>query len=340
METKIKNSLNAAFHSLPDHIQEWLASEAITLLIAEINTKLGFKNEKRSVVPRLILRLTVQDLDPRDFINELSHELDISFQAAQTLTKELEDKVLSPIEIELRNSVGVDIKLMYFGQATAKKSIPSIPMGGTPMPTFVEESVTIKPVELPKGPDTTSWLRPKPITESTSSPKSSVPESPLAQTAAQPKIDGGLKIDLKKFEIKDGEGNETPFILHQETSLKSIQPQFTKEKPALNLKIQNSPTPEKPAAPKPISVRLETPYPRPTPITPQPKPSISETLKTVHYSNFLTPLEKEKVASKPISPVISQSPAAPQIETKKVILNPSLTNFKADGNTIDLRKKL
>ena len=113
-------NLGTAFTSLPQSVREWLTDENVALFVDEINTKLGFDidNPQSEIIPHLVLRLCVQDLEPRDFINELSHYLDIGFESAKTLTKEIEERILKPIEAPLKIDVGVDLKLLYFTNPT------------------------------------------------------------------------------------------------------------------------------------------------------------------------------------------------------------------------------
>src|SRR3989338_2829946 len=119
-------NISSAIQSLPEHVWDWLTSDAVTLSITEINNRLGFKSERRQIIPSLILKLVTQNLDPMDFINELSHELNIGFQAAKAIAEEIESRVLKPIESELRRDVGVDVKLIYFGNPSAQRAEPPI----------------------------------------------------------------------------------------------------------------------------------------------------------------------------------------------------------------------
>ncbi len=91
--------------------------KALCLLL---NKKLGIKNEKRRIVPRLIIRLVLKDLEPGDFINELAAALNMNDQAAKALAQEIEEKIFNPIALGLRQSIGLDIKLIYFGKPSER----------------------------------------------------------------------------------------------------------------------------------------------------------------------------------------------------------------------------
>lgn len=116
-----QNLSAAAFDSLPQSIKDWVSSMQATYLIMDMNKRLGLKGDKASVIPSLVFRLITQSIDPLDFINELSYELNISFQVAKSITQDIETNLLKPIEAELKKDVGVDVKLIYFAQPAERK---------------------------------------------------------------------------------------------------------------------------------------------------------------------------------------------------------------------------
>ncbi len=118
--TELKESLTETFYALPEAIQSWLASRQATIFISEINKKLGLKEEKRGILPRLIMRLILKDLEPANFINELSAALNMNYQAAKALVQEIEEKIFNPIAAGLKRDVGLDVKLIYFGKPSER----------------------------------------------------------------------------------------------------------------------------------------------------------------------------------------------------------------------------
>ncbi len=122
------------FQNLPEAIKNWLASSHATDAIAAINKKLGIKEARRSILPQLILRLVVNDLEPQDFINELSGELKINYPTAKALTEEIESKILKPIENPLQQELSIDMKLLY---------------GGAPAPIAAPKAVVETPAPAP-----------------------------------------------------------------------------------------------------------------------------------------------------------------------------------------------
>lgn len=239
-------------------------------------TQFGIEDEKDIVIPTLVLRLCVQDLDPRDFVNELSHQLNVDFAKAKEITQVIEEIILRPIETELRRDVGVDIKYLYFGQPGAPLSQSMNAPIASQTKEIKQEPIPIKVTETPSGPNVSAWLKPKIEVSSPTTSPTSPPPPPQPKTPPKPISNGGAKIDLEHFEIKGGE----PFILHQE--LGSTPASETQNiSPGLTFKIQTPPSPNgKPMPQKPVSVKLEAP-------------------RTVNYSDFRTPLPALPTPPKP-----------------------------------------
>lgn len=207
-------NLGTAFISLPQSIREWLIDENVALFVDEINTKLGFNDisdSKSEIVPHLILRLCVQDLEPRNFINELSHELNISFESAKTLTKEIEEKILKPIEAPLKIDVGVDLKLLYFanpnmrqvtrdmGQETEKQAeLPKSIIEASPAP--IPQSIKTPELEPPHTkPFILHQETPIPSANSGQATQPSFSyKVPISQTPAKPTPPPRARIEVPK----------------------------------------------------------------------------------------------------------------------------------------------
>ena len=173
-------NLFAAYQSLPESIQKWLSDENVVLIISEINQKLSLAidDERAEIIPHLILRLCVQDLEPRNFINELSHELNISFDSAKILTQEIEERILKPIEAPLKIDVGVDLKLLYFANPTLRPS------------GFAEQAKNI--TETLPSQNLTSKIS-QPETPNTQHPTSNIQEKPFILHNEEPTIPQTLR---------------------------------------------------------------------------------------------------------------------------------------------------
>src|SRR3989344_286811 len=164
------------FLDLSEPIRTWLASSEIVYVIVDINRKLNFKGEKMRVIPTLVLRLVLNDLPPENFVSELGDKLGLSFSAAKILAQEIEERVLRPIEVPLRNEIGIDIKAIYLN---AEQSAPTPP---SPAPSFsVERPVPIRTV-TPPVPAPRPYVPPPPI------PPVASPSVPLGTSRTEPPL--------------------------------------------------------------------------------------------------------------------------------------------------------
>src|SRR3989344_245203 len=125
-ELQNPQALHDIFVALPKRIKDWFGSDQVGYIVEEISNRLALDEEKTTVIPGMIFRLLVQDLEPIDFINELALELGIDFPTAKTIAEDIEKKVWRPIECDLRRDVGVDLKLIYFGKPSAKRAEPKL----------------------------------------------------------------------------------------------------------------------------------------------------------------------------------------------------------------------
>ncbi|MBI3046215.1 MAG: hypothetical protein HYY86_01550 [Candidatus Harrisonbacteria bacterium] len=302
-----QTNIYSAIQSLPEHVWDWLTSDVATLSITEINNRLGFKSEKRQIIPSLILKLVTQNLDPMDFINELSHELNISFQAAKAIAEEIESRVLKPIETELRRDVGVDVKLIYFGKPSAQRAEPKIP----------EEKISpIGPIR-PIGQVETA---PSPLPSDLSAKALASAETLAKEGPPKPIISGPTEWEKLRREEKISPigpigpigqpAPAAPFILHQETPVAPLTPK-TKAEPSLNIKVkdyyQNAGEEKKLSGPVPVQVEYST----------------EQKTRVVHYNEMRTPLTNIGTPKAP--------PSENRVDLRKFA--------RPDINTLDLRKK-
>jgi len=119
--------LQQALQDVPSSIKSWTGSDKTVRFIANLNEMLGLKQERRRIVPRLILRLIVKDLHPAEFINTLSQELQIGPESARTIAAEVKEHVLLPIQPAL-DEWDVDIDLIDTAHAgTLQRVVPQEP---------------------------------------------------------------------------------------------------------------------------------------------------------------------------------------------------------------------
>lgn len=129
-----KPTLRQKFERLPELARVWLASEEATFIIIELNQRLGLDGVLIEVIPNSITRLAVRELEPKEFINDISDGLGIEWIVAQGIAQEIERKILRPVEIPLRNEVGVDIKAIFLAKPPAAfaPTPPTPPRVGAP----------------------------------------------------------------------------------------------------------------------------------------------------------------------------------------------------------------
>lgn len=324
-----KNNIAEQFSALPESIRKWLSSEELVFIISDIETKLGLSDEKILIIPNLILRLVVQDLDPQNFINELAKELGVDFSVAKTITEDIEKSALRPIAAELRDKLGLEVKVIYYGkEGVEKKTAPSIVSAPKAAPIPVPSAAGAIPSALPK----TAEPQAKPMSPLTFTPSPLPPAkpampSPATATAAQP---------IRKEELTHE--SAAPFILHQEsspTAAPSLNPNASAgmsgapqssslPKSSLTMKVQNyfqaAGAPER-TVNKPISIKVEA-------------PSAQQAITQTE--------QKISVTKQPIAPVSVPKPEIPATQMNQPVmpkLQPAQTNAPASqipaANTAD-----
>ena len=88
-----------------------------------MNRQLGIKDDLGVVIPMLVMDLVMGRVSPKNFVSELSHRLDLSHSSARIVAQEIEDKMLRPIENDLRTELGIDIGLLRFPAEESPKSL-------------------------------------------------------------------------------------------------------------------------------------------------------------------------------------------------------------------------
>ena len=362
------------FNSLPRRIKEWLSSEPVSYLIHDINNRFDFKNEKVVIIPNLILYLVVKNLDPLNFLYELSQKLSINFDQAKKIAGEIEESILKPVKMDLRD-IGINIQMIQYGKpelqniekpapstltSASTETVPLRPtvqasaMPHVPMQKSFKDFVIRKPGEvIPETKKEEIKIEPKPVIDLGS----------FEIKGAAPKIPTEQKLTSKP----EPAAPSAPFILHQHDQQEIQQVPFKKFsiKPELNVRVENyfqTPEPKKPA----ITAKIELPQSRNLersdlpnikqpqskevgPLTVAAQPLNNGKTRIVHYDGYRTPLSNIGTAKKEPETNINLSdknntalPVINQTLTKEI---PSenkidLRKFtKSDENTVDLRKK-
>ncbi|KKK56701.1 hypothetical protein LCGC14_3061880, partial [marine sediment metagenome] len=99
--TLAQSSLQNTLQEVPEDIRSWISSEKTTYFMMELNEKLGLREERVRIIPRLLLRLEVKDLHAAEFVDAISQELTIGPEKAKSIAIELKENILKPIEASL-----------------------------------------------------------------------------------------------------------------------------------------------------------------------------------------------------------------------------------------------
>ncbi len=152
MADELKNSATDWLETMPEAIQDWLGSAALTYLIMDLNRRLGLDGVKISTIPYLIFRIANKELTPGKLIESLSKELLLDQLRAAAVAKEIEEKMLRPIEVPLRKESGVDIKMIYLGaQLPNRPTSPLNPPVYRPTPSIpIPPPIPPRPVTPPQ----------------------------------------------------------------------------------------------------------------------------------------------------------------------------------------------
>lgn len=118
-------NLQELLKNVPDGIRDWLGSEKTTYSIIAINKKFGIGREKIQIIPTLILRLEVRNLQPQNFAAELSKEFNRPLEELKPIIEEIKKNILLPIDAELFKW-GVDIRQISAAPATGWAQGPKI----------------------------------------------------------------------------------------------------------------------------------------------------------------------------------------------------------------------
>jgi len=126
-----------AVKSLPQEMRSWLASEATSEELRKLNSELDLQDEEKLLIPHLLFRLVVKDLEPQHFAETLSDWLDISPSFTNTIVAEIKERLLSPIALQLRDW-GVEIHLIKPMEITEERPIVVAPSPPPPQyqPTY------------------------------------------------------------------------------------------------------------------------------------------------------------------------------------------------------------
>lgn len=104
--------LRLKLNKVPSEIKLWIGSDQAVEYIKSINQHFNLINKnQKNVIPQLILRLEIKDLEPQYFSGELSHKLGIDKDKAIIIVNEIRRIILNPIKKYLED-YDIDIGLL------------------------------------------------------------------------------------------------------------------------------------------------------------------------------------------------------------------------------------
>lgn len=336
------------FDALPENLKKELLADKNVQLISNTCKDYGIPEEKVKDVALLVGEVFLGYMKPEEIASELHEFFQIDLQKANFIEIELKQKLF--------NALKTDLEKVYNPPKIAEEIEEEVAPAIMKMESFDQAQVKKEAVPLAAMPS-----QPAPIIQKNYEQK--IPPMGMGTAALQTQPAKAEQIAPITAEMPFDQAQDKPFIIQTRVeAVKPIVPQFPKETPSLNLQVEASLVQKAPAI-KPISVRLETEqpdnikfkmpvFPQPAtlrqsseqangkqqvpqmpialkPIAPQPEKPMSalkptvEQPRTVHYSNFKTPLTPMGVPKKP--------------EPKKEDYINLTTFTKVSGNTVDLR---
>ncbi|PIT92714.1 MAG: hypothetical protein COU08_00940 [Candidatus Harrisonbacteria bacterium CG10_big_fil_rev_8_21_14_0_10_42_17] len=246
--------IRSAFLELSEPVRDWLTSDRASALVIAMNKKLDLFGSDISVIPRLITRLVVGDIHPKNFPAMLAGELGIDFPQAQELAKEIDEEILRPIANQLRDEAEVEVRDIYLGEAEV---LPDERRSSLIAPELSErtyrDNATIRVQDV--VPQASSQPPPLPD-ESFSLPGAIAPE-PSPESPKE-------------------ESQDKPFMIHEEkplfTAPENGGPSFSFERDRKTTSSETIPSP---------TARIHSS-----------KPGTAR--RVIHYSNLRTLLDKKK----------------------------------------------
>ncbi len=176
---------------LSGNLREWLASVQLMLITIDLNQRLGISGKKETVIPLALWKLVSGQIEPTQFVPELSRDLEISPSAAKALAQEIEEKMLRPIEFPLRSELGIDIKTIYLSEPAheqPKEQISATPTVLIPSPEVAHPQESKANLNAGQAPEATLPNRVPPIQSPVYSPIPATPK-PMPTQPPAPKVE-------------------------------------------------------------------------------------------------------------------------------------------------------
>ncbi|MBI5147567.1 MAG: hypothetical protein HZA37_00220 [Parcubacteria group bacterium] len=261
-------------------IREWIGSDQVVAVIDELVRKYGVSEKKISVIPRLILRVTLKMTEPQNFTQELAEKLNVSLTAAVAIAEEMKEKIFLPIRKQLADD-DTDINLI-------KTTLPGAGIDHKPAIEYKRPELT--PAAAPLPPPPQEKLVARPITEiKPIEPPPATPTRPAEVAAMLAEKIAVAASPVSAGPARGGAGEPAPFVLHEEKE-SGFQPILETKKVAFTpagAAFGGAGEAKKTA--RPVAARLEIGEEADTATKSEAKAEAPKQ-RVVHYGEFRTPV--------------------------------------------------
>jgi len=164
----LRDKVKKVFPKIPEDIKELLSGTSLVDIVDEIADQFLIDESSANIVIEACTRLLIADIGPTEFIPLLQEDLDIDEERANTLAKELNQKIFAPVKTSL---LVLHTKVAQ-PQTTPERNAPA------------SSVATLAPGLSQRVAEKQSIAKPDAVTESTKS----VFEQKLGKTFAAPSI--------------------------------------------------------------------------------------------------------------------------------------------------------
>ena len=225
-------------------------------MVRTINQHFNIPQESETVLPKLLARLEVGDIEPDYFAGELADELKLDREKALGISAEVKRTVLGPLKKDF-SDIGTDISLLdKFQIPTIKGLSPSTAVTKTDAPKIIQDVSVAppKPTSLPS----VGWSQmapppaaPKATPAPASAAASASPRPTAVAMSATPKP---MSAAVPTSTVSTPAAEPAPVMLHEDTTFKAAEKNagFTLTRPGGGAEVHmgsgsSVPTPPRPA---------------------------------------------------------------------------------------------
>ncbi len=311
-----KQQIDARWDILPVNLREILYSPDYGKIIWDVCEANHLTNEKIGKIAGLCGYVIMGFIHPEDLAKEIKNATGIHSEIAETIAKEIDRKIFTPI--------GNEIDKIY-----------------APAETLAEKKITEENAPAEISVNHVIDLRAK--------PEEAEPIGPLPAMPRPENFTDEELVDLRTFEKSGGAkeekeskpagGSDAPVIIHKEAQFKPV-PTLKRSLGGMFNFLKKEEIPPPPAS-LPVAARIEI---EDKDRKEKFEPGIAKTedpkIRVVHYSQFQTPLAPPAPTSTPAPtsiPTPTPSPASTSASILSSIPVPPAAKQTSEGNVIDLR---